>query len=105
MRGKEGVEVILCLFLISVGVLELILRHDGKKQRDSTPERESALITPFSAEMTGPSAPPVTNELLSLMRAVQGESYAVESKPHRAVTEVEESGSMIAYNRGDAGAK
>jgi hypothetical protein len=109
--------VILCLFLVSVGVLELILRHDRKKQQDSTSERESALSTPFSVEMTGPAAaPPVTDDLLSLMRAVQGEGYGVESKPQRVApakpepgdgspARLKEAGSMIEYNRGDAGAK
>jgi hypothetical protein len=108
--------MVLCLFLISVGVLELILRHDAKKQRDSTPEGQSALSTQFSTEMTGPAAPPVTSDLLSLMRAVEGESYGVESNPQHAVTEGvlerkpgkggpergEETASMIEYNRGDA---
>ena len=108
--------MILCLFLISIGVLELILRHDAKKQRDSTPEGQSAPGTQFSTEMTGPSAPPVTSDLLSLIRAVEGESYGLEANPHHAVTEGaperklgndgpesgEETASMIEYNRGDA---
>ena len=108
--------MILCLFLISVGVLELILRHDAKKQRDSAPEPQSALSTRLSTEMTGPAAPPVTSDLLSLMRAVEGESYGVEPNPQHAVTEGaaerklgngglergEETASMIEYNRGDA---
>ena len=71
--------MILCLFLISIGVLEFILRQDGKKQRDSaddTPETATA------------AAPPVTDDLLSLMRAVQGESYSVESQPQRPAAEV-----------------
>jgi hypothetical protein len=100
--------VILCLFLISIGVLELILRHDAKKQRDSTPEGQAALSTRFSTQITGPAAPPVTSDLLSLMRAVEGESYGVESNPQHAVTEGasgrklgEETASMIEYNRGD----
>ena len=106
--------MILCLFLISIGVLELILRHDAKKQRDS-PEGQSALSTQFSTEMTGPAAPPVTSDLLSLIRAVEGESYGVESNLHHAVTEGaperklgngdrdfgKETASMIEYNRGD----
>jgi len=108
--------VILCLFLISVGVLELILRHDAKKQQDSTPDGQSALSNQFSTDATGPAAPPVTSDLLSLMRAVEGESYGVESNPQQTVTEGalerklgngdpergEETASMIEYNRGDA---
>ena len=107
--------MILCLFLISIGVLELILRHDAKKQRDSTAEGESALSTRFSTQLTGPVAPPVTSELLSLIRAVEGESYGVESHPQHAANEGsserklargipelrEETASMIEYNRGD----
>jgi hypothetical protein len=107
--------MILCLFLISIGVLELILRHDAKKQRDSSPQGQSALSARFSTEMTGPAAPPATSDLLSLMRAVEGESYGPASNPHHAVTEGpqerklgrggpelgEETASMIEYNRGD----
>ena len=55
--------MILFLFLISVGVLEFILRHEGKKQPDSAGDKPETV-----------PAPPVTNDLLSLMRAVQGES-------------------------------
>ena len=107
--------MILCIFLISIGVLELILRHDAKKQRDSTPEGQSTLSTRFSTEMTGPAAPPVTSDLLSLLRAVEGENYGVESNPRHAVIEGasehklgrgcpelgKETASMIEYNRGD----
>ena len=82
------------------------MRHDGKKQRDSTPEGQSALSTRFSTEMTGPAALPVTSDLLSLMRAVEGESYGIESNPQHAVTSERKLGvktaSMIEYNRGDA---
>jgi len=75
--------VILCLFLISVGALELILWQDRKNQRDSGGERESAWHTALPMEaVTQAATPPVTNDLLSLMRAVNGEISGVESPLH-----------------------
>jgi hypothetical protein len=79
MKGKEVFEVILGLFLISVGALELILWQDRKKQQDSTPrEPESAWHAPLPAEAAS-HAPLATNDLLSLMRAVNGELAGDES--------------------------
>lgn len=72
--------MILCLFLISVGALELILWQDRKKRHDSAGERESAWHTPLPAEAASQAAAPLaTNDLLSLMRAVNGELARVES--------------------------
>jgi hypothetical protein len=56
-----GVEVILLLFLISVGVLEAILWKDRKEPRDSTPK-------------ASPGTEVSTLELLQLLRAVQNET-------------------------------
>ena len=71
--------MILCLFLISVGVLEFILRNEGKKQQDSVGE---------TTEPVTASAPPVTDDLLSLMRAVEGAGYGVVSETEHTVPEV-----------------
>jgi hypothetical protein len=63
-----------------VGALELILWQDRKKQQDSVGERESAWRTPVPAEATTQAAaPPITSDLLSLMRAVSGEIPGAQS--------------------------
>lgn len=84
--------MILVLFLISVGVMELILRNDRKKQdsaardRVSTPGKPLSLETPGETRVT-PTASAVTNSLLSLMNAVQGEPGPVEPEIRPAATE------------------
>ena len=53
MRGRKVVpRVILILFLISVAVLEVILRHEDRgEQGDSTHGRESAESSTSSLEL------------------------------------------------------
>jgi hypothetical protein len=87
MRGQEACEVILVLFLISVGVMEVILHHDRKKQPDSAAgDSESAPGTLFPPEIAASNR--VTKDLLSLMDAVQGEVSRVEPEGrHQAAPE------------------
>jgi hypothetical protein len=121
-EARRRLAVILVLFLISVGVMELILRDDRKKQQDSSArDHASAPGTPIllstKVETTEPaSASAVTNSLLSLMDAVQGEAAvvepelrhaAIESAPHPEPGDdgLEMIESDREYNREDAGVK
>src|SRR5260370_12550858 len=88
MKGKEVFAMILCLFLISVGALELILWQDRKRQRDSGGEREPAWQTPLPMEAANMAPPPpVTSDLLPLMRAVNSEIPRIQSPLHSPASE------------------
>jgi len=98
--------VILVLFLISVAVTELILRNDQKaQQRSDAQARESATGTLYPVEATSG----VTNGLLSLMDAVQGErSTGAPAPPNPAIEAAPENRMELVrtgreYNGHDAG--
>ena len=113
--------MILVLFLISVGVMELILRRDRKTTKDpASRDRESATGTAFplrtTVETVGTApASPVTNDLLALIGAIESESHGV--KPQLPATAIESSPLQCdvdrrelaqtkrEYNREDGGAK
>jgi hypothetical protein len=99
MRGRKVVpSVILILFLISVAVLEVILRHEDRgEQGDSTHGRESAKSSKSSLDSSG--------SLKSLARAVQHETAppAIESPARTEDTTKEDN--TREYNREDARSK
>jgi len=114
--------VILVLFLISVGVMELILRNDRKQPQDSAVrDRESAQNTPLPLETTAEVAKiaavsGATTDLLALMNAVDSENSGVkpqlgrvaspsprEAPQNTGAPEMVESAPE--YNREDAGVR
>jgi hypothetical protein len=94
MRGKKAVaQVILILFLISVGVLEVILRHDDRgKQQASARDREPGKSSTSSPDSNG--------SLQSLARAVQH-----ETPPPMIEAPTRKEESAREYNREDARSK
>lgn len=80
--------MILVLFIVSVVVMELILKDDDKNLRESGRDRIDCASTPAQAE--APLAASITPDLLSLAKAVRPDavehdpalvSKAVQNKP------------------------
>jgi hypothetical protein len=83
-EDRVGIHMILVLFIISVGVMELILRRDANKPDSIRTETTKQETTP----------PPVSQDLLALAESIQRESPA-------PVDDLEEAVKAQRYNRED----
>jgi hypothetical protein len=98
MRGKKVKgQVIFVLFLISVVVLEVILRHEDRGKREAPARDGEAAEQAASSMHTGTEA----GSLLALADAVQGETPLSPKLEETARKEE----STREYNRGDARSK
>ena len=86
--------MIFVLFLVSVGVMELVLKVNARKTREKLPAKVTK-----PAEVPSADGPSITPDLLSLAKAIRAEAPQVESALVPADRNLAE------YNRKDAPAE